>query len=81
MKVLWITPGFASDESDSTCIPPLQDLARALQEQNIELTIIALDYPFNRKEYHWHGIRVYALGGANKKVFQDCFCCSAHGGY
>jgi len=73
VKVLWITPGFAADESDSTCIPPLQDLVRALQKQNIELTIVALDYPFNRIKYHWHGIRVYALGGGNKKGLSRLF--------
>ena len=69
MNVIWILPGFASNESDSTCIPPLQDLALSLQQQKVNLTILALDYPFEQKSYCWNGIRVYAVGGANKKRF------------
>ena len=68
MRVLFITPGFAQNEQDSTCIPPLQCFARGLAAQGIELTIIALEYPFHTREYLWHGIRVLPCGGKNKWI-------------
>lgn len=59
-NILWITPGFAADENDSRCIPPLQLLARQLEQSNsVSLTIIALHYPFKKKPYIWHGIQIY----------------------
>jgi glycosyltransferase involved in cell wall biosynthesis len=66
--VVWITSGFAADENDSTCIPTLQDLALELtKDPDIRLSIVALHYPPAKKEYLWHGIAVYALGGKNRK--------------
>jgi glycosyltransferase involved in cell wall biosynthesis len=64
--IVWITPGFAADSNDSTCIPTLQDLALAfLKEPSIKLSIIALHYPSRQQHYQWNGIQVYALGGNN----------------
>jgi glycosyltransferase involved in cell wall biosynthesis len=66
--IVWITPGFAADEWDTTCIPTLQDLALELiKDADIKLSIVALHYPSTSKEYAWHGIPVYALGGRNRK--------------
>lgn len=59
-NIVWITPGFASDESDSQCIPPLQLLAKELALQpSINLRIITLHYPFKKAPYLWHGIQIY----------------------
>lgn len=59
-NIVWITPGFAADESDSQCIPPLQLLAKELATQpSINLQIIALHYPFKTAPYLWHGIQIY----------------------
>jgi len=66
--LLIITPGFPADEADSTCMPPQQLFVKALKEQYPELNIIilALQYPFTVKNYHWHGIPVIAFGGRNR---------------
>lgn len=67
-NVLWLTPGFAANESDRSCIPPLQALASALQESGaVSLHILALHYPFDDKPYHWRGIPVGPLGGRNRR--------------
>jgi 1,2-diacylglycerol 3-alpha-glucosyltransferase len=68
MRVLFITPGFAQNEEDSTCVPPLQSFARGLASYGIELTIIALEYPFHAQAYRWYGISVLPCGGKNKWI-------------
>jgi len=45
MRILWITPGFAANEQDSTCIPPLYLMARELVRRGVDLHVIALEYP------------------------------------
>jgi hypothetical protein len=67
LRILWITPGFASNESDFNCIPPLQLLARALSDQGVDLQILALNFPHNSKRYFWHGIPVYPYGYIKKR--------------
>lgn len=58
--LIWLTPGFATDEADSKCIPPLQLLAQQLSTQaNFRLHIISLHYPFRQQPYQWHGVDVY----------------------
>ncbi len=64
--LLWVTPGFAAHEDDTTCIPPMQLLALALRARGIPLSIIALEYPFRSDPYHWHGIPVYPCNGRNR---------------
>jgi len=67
VRVLWITPGFAADESDSNCIPPLQLLAQELQRRGVDLHIITLEYPFRSEPYRWHGATVYPCNGRNRR--------------
>lgn len=69
MHVLFITPGFAKDEQDSVCIPPLQLLTKALAGKGVRISILALDYPYAKKNYSWNGIPVYACGGNNRRGF------------
>lgn len=64
--VVWLTPGFAKDEQDTSCIPPMQGLALELVD-HIDLTIIALHYPYEVRVYTWKGIQVYAMGGDNAR--------------
>jgi 1,2-diacylglycerol 3-alpha-glucosyltransferase len=66
MKLLFITPGFAAHENDDTCIPPLQALVRALIEKGAEVHIIALEYPFQKETYQWHGATVWPCNGQNR---------------
>jgi glycosyltransferase involved in cell wall biosynthesis len=63
-----LTPGFPADENDSTCVPPRQIFVRALKRLHPELNIVvlALQYPFFSKTYQWHGVQVISFGGTNK---------------
>jgi hypothetical protein len=63
MKVVWIVPGFSSDESD-WCIPALLDLARVMA-QRCELHIVTLRYPYRRDRYSVYGATVHSIGGGN----------------
>lgn len=70
-NIVWLTPGFAADDSDTSCIPTLQDLAKTFSvNANFDLTIIAMHYPFSRRDYTWDTIPVIAMGGQNKKDWQ-----------
>ncbi len=63
-----LAPGFAQNETDSTCIPIQQAFVRALQQADprLNIVILAFEYPFERQTYNWHGIEVIALGGKNR---------------
>jgi glycosyltransferase involved in cell wall biosynthesis len=67
-QMVILTPGFPGDKSDSTCIPLLQDFVLSARRwfPDVGLTVIAFQYPFERREYLWHDVRVIALGGANR---------------
>ncbi|MEM7103599.1 MAG: glycosyltransferase [Bacteroidota bacterium] len=67
--ILWLTPGFPVDESDTRCIPPLQSLAIGLRDcSGVRLTIISLHYPFEKKRYLWNDIPVHACGASNRPL-------------
>lgn len=65
----WVlfSPGFPAHEEDWYCIPPLQGLAESLSrlEPRARITVVALHYPYEPREYTWKGIQVIALGGNN----------------
>ncbi len=65
--IVFITPGFAKDENDSSCIPPLQLFAKHLSQHNFKVTVIALEYP-EKKNYKWNNVDVYSCGGSNSTV-------------
>ncbi len=67
MRILWITPGFAADERDRNCIPPLQLLALELLRKGIDLQIVALEYPFRSEPNCWHGAAVFPCNGQNRR--------------
>jgi hypothetical protein len=64
-----LTPGFAASETDTTCIPSLQQFCLSLKNVAPDLTIIifAFQYPFNPGSYQWNGINVISFGGKNNK--------------
>lgn len=64
VKVVWVVPGFSSDEHD-WCIPALRDLAGEIALR-CELHIVALQYPYRRDKYQAFGATVHSLGGANR---------------
>ncbi len=66
--IVFLTPGFPQDKTDTTCITALQLFAKALQNQaNIKLTVITLHYPYKNQKYNWYKTIVYPLGFNNKK--------------
>lgn len=68
-SVVFLTPGFPTDESDSTCIPALQSyvLQFARSHPEVSVAVIAFEYPVTARQYRWHGIEVYAAGGRNRR--------------
>ena len=67
-----LSPGFPSDENDSTCIPPQQGFAAALKRlyPSLEIIVIAFQYPFRNGRYSWKGVHVIPLNGRNKGKFR-----------
>ncbi len=68
--IVFLTPGFAQNEQDTTTIPALQEYIRALKKENVELniTIITFQYPFTNEKYYWNNCRVIPLNGKNKRI-------------
>jgi glycosyltransferase involved in cell wall biosynthesis len=66
--IIILTPGFAKDEADSTCIPTQQNFVRALNEiyPQLNVIILALDYPYSTKKYKWYNNTVISFNGRNK---------------
>lgn len=67
--ILILTPGFAADENDSVCIPPLQDFLLYFRNKfpEVEFTIITFQYPFKKFGYKWNDISVFSLNGKSLK--------------
>ncbi len=59
-KLIILTPGFPHNESDTTCVPHLQNFIIGLKKLSPDLTIIVItiSYPFSSKRYQWNGIEV-----------------------
>lgn len=63
-----MTPGFPENEAETNCIPALQDFFKQFQAtQLFEISVITFQYPYRKENYLWHGIKVYSLGGKNRK--------------
>lgn len=67
--IVFLTPGFAESEADSTTIPALQVFLKSIRNAlpNAKLTLLAFQFPFTKKTYDWHGIEVIPLNGKNKR--------------
>ena len=70
-RLLILTPGFPRDESDTSCIPALQDFVLGWKEYHpeIQVKVISFQYPHKEKIYRWNGIEAYAAGGKDRKSF------------
>lgn len=67
--IIFLTPGFAIDESDTYTIPALQLFFKEFKKQfNGKISIISFQFPREAKNYKWNGIDVFALGGNNSKI-------------
>lgn len=67
--LILLTPGFARDEADTTCIPVLQFFVRAVKKQNpgLQVIVLAFQYPFGSGAYAFHGARVISFNGRNRR--------------
>ena len=68
-KILAIlTPGFAANEADTTCLPMQQQMIARLQENNPGLCvkIFSFQYPYHIEKYNWFGLEVIPFNGQNK---------------
>lgn len=68
--IVLLTPGFAKDEADTSCIPLLQAFVLALKREcsDWKIYIIAFQYPPVEKEYFWNGIHIFSIGGNDSKL-------------
>lgn len=68
--IVFLTPGFAESEKDSITIPALQVFLKSLRKAlpKAKLTLLAFQFPFTKKAYLWHGIKVIPLNGQNKRL-------------
>lgn len=68
-----LSPGFAANEADSTCLPAQQQFINVLHEQfpSIKLIILAFQYPFSDIPYKWKGNEVIPFNGRNRgKIYR-----------
>jgi 1,2-diacylglycerol 3-alpha-glucosyltransferase len=67
--ILLLTPGFAANEADDSCIPAMQVYLKTFRKlyPDYKLSLIAFHYPFSNGFYEWNGIEVFPCNGRNKK--------------
>ncbi|MBA3827512.1 MAG: glycosyltransferase [Taibaiella sp.] len=63
-----LSPGFPANEDDTTCLPALQLPVKAIKKMHpeLEVIVIAFQYPFSLATYEWHGCTVVSFNGQNK---------------
>jgi glycosyltransferase involved in cell wall biosynthesis len=63
-----LTPGFAKDETDTTCLPMQQQLIRQLKNSypGLGIIILSFQYPYHSRPYRWYDMQVYPFNGKNK---------------
>jgi glycosyltransferase involved in cell wall biosynthesis len=63
-----LTPGFPRSEDDTTCLPMQQQLVKAIKRNDplLDIIILSFHYPFFKKTYQWHDVKVISFGGKNK---------------
>lgn len=68
-NIIFLVPGFPHDERDDTCIPALQQYIFHFANQNPDkkIAVIALQYPYRKQKYRWHGIDVYPCEGKDRR--------------
>lgn len=63
-----LSPGFAAAENDSTCLTSQQAFVKLLQAMygDMEIIVLALQYPFSKTAYVWNGCTIIPFGGREK---------------
>jgi glycosyltransferase involved in cell wall biosynthesis len=70
-----LTPGFAKDESDSTCLPMQQSFIRCMNKlfPYLNIIILSFQYPYVKKTYQWHDNTVISFNGRNRGGLSKLF--------
>ncbi|MBV9962248.1 MAG: glycosyltransferase [Parafilimonas sp.] len=70
-----LSPGFAKDEEDTTCLPPQQVFIKSLNENfpSLKIIILAFDYPFFEKKYKWFSNTIISFNGFKRKKIARLF--------
>lgn len=70
-----LSPGFASSETDSTCLPMQQSFVRSISKlyPEIEIIVLSFQYPFFEKTYKWFDATVISFNGRNRGGLQGIF--------
>ena len=70
-----LTPGFAKDEFDTTCLPMHQSFIRSLNKliPHLKIIILAFQYPYVKKTYEWYGNTVISFNGRNRGGISKLF--------
>lgn len=60
-----LTPGFPTNEAETTCVPFLQTHIHALNRAfpEIKILIVTFQYPYIKGTYQWYGNEVICFGG------------------
>jgi glycosyltransferase involved in cell wall biosynthesis len=63
-----LSPGFPKDEADTACIPPQQVFVKNIKVNypDLNVIILAFEYPFVSSRYQWNNVTVISFGGRNK---------------
>lgn len=64
-----LSPGFAANEEDSTCLPAQQIFIKKLNEifPSLQIIILAFQYPRIKKHYKWFGNDVISFNGGDRR--------------
>lgn len=63
-----LSPGFAANEADTTCLPAQQLFVQHLHENfpSLNIIVLAFQYPFIKSEYKWKSVQVISFNGSNR---------------
>lgn len=69
--ILFLTPGFPSDEANTQCIPALQVFVKELAlQKGLKVSVISLHYPQQYGQRQWNGLDVYdAYSTSRLRIF------------
>ena len=70
-----LSPGFPKNEADSTCLPPQQAFILAVKSNfpELNLIVLAFEYPFTTIEYEWNRVRIIPFNGWKAKRLPKLF--------
>lgn len=67
ITLLVLSPGFPANETDTNCLPAQQSLILCINKSfpEVQVIILAFEYPYSTQSYYWFGNRVIPFGGRN----------------